>query len=120
MKKIYIILIGSFLLIAALTNPSRGVHISVFTQHTLSAYKEVFGRDIDEGSAGGHGSLTMYHVVSDVVHTRNFFFFSIDKYSYKGETRTIGIGALGRVYLLRKVDRENMKNARSVTDWVKF
>jgi hypothetical protein len=122
MKKISLIAIGLLLLFAAITNPSRKIHVAVVAGHVADTYKEIFGRDIGSGSAGGHGFFTMYEAVDGLIHTDNYLLFSITEYTNGRETKPIGIGAFGYVHLFRKVDKDNLKSRYhdSISDKIKF
>jgi hypothetical protein len=123
MKKIYIVLLvlGVLLLVAALTNPDEFKHLYAITEHAVTTFEETSGIKLFDDYDKARNFSAMAQIMGSITYSRDFFFFSTTVYFYEGETKTIGIGAFGYVYLFRKLDRENLRRYhKSTMDAIKF
>jgi len=115
MKKshIFSLVLGFILLTAVLTNPDQERHKEVlsakfnsYVQHHISEGPS--GTD-DEWLQAGHALEMMLagalidRILSNMLTIDNYVIFSTTKISWGGESRVIGIGAFGNVFLSRKM-----------------
>ena len=116
MKKSQIILaiITFVIVIAVLTNPNQDRHKEVlrakltsFMQKSMSRGVSVSNEEWDNSSnALGimFGGLIVEGIIANVVSTENYLVFSTTKVTWDGDTKVIGFGAFGNVYITDKLD----------------
>jgi len=111
MKKGYLtlIIIGAIVLIAIITNPPPERHKeAVKTEVNKLMQKEISKEAGDNGSTGQIfgallGGAVIDKMVDNMVSTDNYLLFSTTKVTWEGQTRVIGIGAFGNVFITRKI-----------------
>jgi hypothetical protein len=116
MKKRYVslLIIGLILLFAALTNPRTERHKEVI-KTKLKAYmqksmKESMTDTKDDWEQFGQalgmmvGTAIIEPIIDNLVSTDNYILFSTTKITWDGETRVIGIGAFGNVFITKELD----------------
>jgi hypothetical protein len=116
MKKnyIFLIIIGVIALIAILTNPNQDRHKEVI-KNKISSYmqksmKESLTNTENEWEQAGQalgimlGGALIDEIIDNLVSTDNFVLFSTTKINWEGETKVIGIGAFGNVFITSKLD----------------
>lgn len=97
------------LIIATITNPSKQDHIDAIKELLTGSINETIGDEL--GSADGWEAagaalgytlgMGMINTMADsFVHRKNFVVFSLTEISFKGESKIIGIGAFGNVWIL--------------------
>lgn len=116
MKGSYVIAltIGVIGFVAVLTNPDQNRHkevirnkINVYMQESI---KESLAESNDGWEQTGQalgmmlGGAIVDRMIESIVSTDNYILFSITKITWDGQTRVIGIGAFGNVYLTNKLD----------------
>jgi hypothetical protein len=112
MKKIYIVLLvlGVLLFVAAMTNPDVDTHRGAVSARVKPAMIEFLQEDDASDQAAMMApmlaGLAVDNYVSQLVSSRNYILFSTTEVTWLGESRTIGIGAFGNVYLSDKLDRD--------------
>lgn len=100
-----IIFFAIIILIAVLTNPSNEEH----KQAVKSVVNEVVQNSISEnesdlGKLGVlFGSSLAENLIENSVTRDNYILFSITKFTWKGESKSIGYGLFGNVFLSEKV-----------------
>ncbi len=116
MKKNYAVLftIGLLLLLAVITNPNQGRHQEVirgkFNSYLQKAMSEGLSETDNEWEQAGQAMGMMLataiidQVISNLVTTDNYLIFSITKLSWEDESKVIGIGAFGNVFITGKLD----------------
>ncbi|CAG5067967.1 hypothetical protein DYBT9623_00695 [Dyadobacter sp. CECT 9623] len=111
-----ILVAGVVLLVALLTNPSLDQH--------KSAVKIVAGKVVGEATqelekeenpfaalGAAMGSVMINSLVESIVSSQNYLVFSLTRITFEGESRTVGIGAFGNVFLFDKnLDPESLKS----------
>jgi len=113
-KTILIAGLGLIILIAVLTNPDQDRHKEVI-KNKLKVYiqksmKESMTETDDEWEQAGQalgvmiGGVIIDGVVNNLISTNNYVLFSTTKITWEGQTRIIGIGAFGNVFLTSKLD----------------
>lgn len=109
-----IIIFAAIVLIAIFTNPSTEEH----KQAVKSVVNRVVQNSVSENTSDMEnfgvllGSSLVEKLVENSVIRDNYLLFSITKISWKGESRNIGYGVFGNVFLSDKVkeafqDKEN-------------
>jgi len=109
MKKSNIILIvfATIILIAVLTNPSIEEH----KQAVKSVINQVVQNSISENKSDIEklgvlfGSSLAENLIENSVTRDNYIVFSITKFKWKGESKSIGYGLFGNVFLSEKVNK---------------
>ncbi len=120
MKRIHLLLAAGFLvLIAVLTNPNHVRHKEAIKSRVVSSIQESIGNgksevgsDLEQlGKALGMvvGGALIDVVIENLVSTSNYGVFSLSKITWEEETRVIGIGVFGNVFITRKLDEELRK-----------
>jgi hypothetical protein len=113
MKKRYMALVAIcfIALLAVFTNPKKDRHKEVLKAKLTAHLQRSADTNVEEASVGlGQafgvmlGSFVVDQVVNNLVSTGDYILFSTTRITWDGETRTIGIGAFGNVYLSGKVD----------------
>ncbi len=116
MKIIHIglFVIGLMLLLAILTNPNQDRHKEVvkaklnsYMQKSISEGLSGTGNEFEQaGQALGVmlGGPIIDGVISNIVTTDYLVIFSTTKISWEGESKVIGVGAFGNVFLTRELD----------------
>jgi short subunit fatty acids transporter len=116
MKKNYITLaiISLIVLVAVLTNPDQNRHKEVIKNKLITYLQKSIKKDQtkpkDELEEAGQalgimmGGMIVEKVLDNFLSTDNYIMFSTTKITWDGETRIIGIGAFGNVYLTRELD----------------
>ena len=116
MKKTHLILIAIVLigLVAVLTNPNQDRHkevvknkINLYLQKSM---KEDNAETNDEREKSGQalgmmiGVVLVNQIIDNLVSTDNYVLFSTTKVTWDGQTKVIGIGLFGNVFLTDKLD----------------
>jgi hypothetical protein len=116
MKKSYLFLgiLAFIILIAVITNPSQQSHqadvkskINSLMQTTL---KEDNSNDLGSGLGMLFGGVLIDKFVESYVTSNSYLIFSTTEVTWNGETKTIGFGLFGNVFLNKKID-ETFVNA---------
>ncbi len=117
MKSNYTVLIaiGLILLVAVLTNPNQDRHKEVlrakfnsYMQKSMSERHTESGNEWEQaGQALGMmlGGALIDGIISNLVITDNYVIFSTTKMTWKGESKVIGVGVFGNVFLTNKIDK---------------
>ena len=127
MKKSNIILIvfATIILMAVLTNPSSEEH----KQAVNSVVNQVVQNSISENGSDMEklgilfGSSLAEKLIENSVTRDNYIVFSITKITWQGESKSIGYGLFGNVFLSEKVNKafnkseiENYENTEAEVD----
>lgn len=116
MKKNYVVLIaiGLILLVAVLTNPNQDRHKEVirgkFNSYMQKSMSKGLSETDNEWEQAGQvlgmmlGRAMIDGIISNIVTTDNYVVFSTTKISWEGESKVIGVGAFGNVFLTGKLD----------------
>lgn len=116
MKKNYIALfaIGLIILVAVLTNPNQDRHKEVIRAKFNSYMQKSMSEGLSEtenkwkkaGQALGMmiGGAMIDGIISSILSTDNYVIFSTTKITWEGESKVIGVGAFGNVFLTGKLD----------------
>ena len=110
-KSIILLVIGILLIAAAITNPNTGRHKEVMkiklnklTQHPLPKSDEKLG-NTDSLLGMMLAEKFINKMVDQIISVDNYFLFSLTVANYRGNTKTIGFGAFGSVYITNQVDK---------------
>ena len=106
MKK-SIIICSVFVVIAAITNPNQSRHKEVL-EDKIKTYmqKSIKNQGSDEFvSLFGNllGNVIVSKLIDTFVSTDNYILFSTTKLTWQGETKVIGIGAFGNVFITKQL-----------------
>lgn len=103
-------------LIAAFTNPGLEKHkdaikakFNTYLQNSMMKnMSETDNKWEQTGNALGMmlGSALVDGMIDNMVSTDNYILFSITKVSWQGETKVIGFGAFGNVYISSELDQK--------------
>lgn len=116
MKKGYIttLILALILIIAVLTNPSQDLHKEAVKTKLNSYMQKSISERLSEsdnewkqaGQALGmmFGGALIDEFISNAVSIDNYVVFSTTKVTWERETKVIGIGFLGNVFLTSKID----------------
>jgi hypothetical protein len=109
-----LITVGIVVVIAAITNPGKQAHVDAVKEFLLESANEKMMTELDGankwetvGAALGYtlGVNVIDKMAGSFVRSRNFVIFSTTVVTYKGESKTIGIGGFGNVWLFKKIDQ---------------
>lgn len=116
MRKNHIIIssIAIILLVAVITNPNQERHKEVIKEKLNSYMHKTMSEGLSEsdneweqaGQALGMmlGGVLIDKIISNAITTDNYVIFSTTKMTWKGESKVIGVGAFGNIFLSNKVD----------------
>ena len=102
--------IGLFLLIAVITNPDQDRHEEVIKEKFNSYMQKSMTEGLSETDNGWEalgmalGVAMVNGIISNIVTTDNYVIFSVTKITWAGESKVIGVGAFGNVFLNGKLD----------------
>jgi len=117
MRKNYLFfgIIGIIVLVAILTNPNQNRHKEVvknklnsYIQKSMTESLTETDNDLEQaGQALGMmlGGALVDKMVDNLVSTNNYLLFSTTKINWKGQSKVIGIGIFGNVYITSKLDK---------------
>ena len=101
-------------LVAIFTNPGSERHketikskLNIYLQKVMKDnLKEASEEEQQAGQAIGMllGGAIIDRIIDNTLSTNNYLLFSTTKISWEGETKIIGIGAFGNVFLTGKLD----------------
>jgi hypothetical protein len=116
MKKRYLALVALLcvIILAIFTNPKQERHKEVL-KAKLNAHLQQSAEDGGNGASVGWeragqafgimlGGFIVEQAVNNLVSTDDYILFSTTRITWQGDTRTIGIGAFGNVFLSGKID----------------
>lgn len=122
MKNVVYFAIGLLVLVAVITNPGEETHKEVVKVKVSEDLVEVMGsasedrpkmHDIEDlwvgllQAAGAvFGELLLAGMIEDIVTADNYVLFSTTKITVEGESKVIGVGAFGNVFLSKKFDEK--------------
>lgn len=128
MKKfLTIVIIAAILVIAFMTNPNEEQHrlavkekLNSFLQDKINTEKENTNNYWEKaGLALGEvfGNVAVDKIIDNMISSNDYILFSTTKINLGKESKTIGIGAFGIVYISKKVDevlKESMLEDSSI------
>src|SRR5690606_37130232 len=103
--------IGTIILIAIFTNPNQDRHKEVirnkFNTIMQKSFKEEKKGENEVAQALGLmlGGALAGSLLDNLISTDNYLLFSTTKMMWEGETKVIGIGAFGNVFLLKDFEK---------------
>ena len=104
MKKNYIISgIIVLVLVLGFTNPSEQDHKNSVMKTLTKSVESTPTTNKWEQLGQNLGMMIVERFVDNAVKRSNFILFSFTKATYQGETKTIGFGVLGNVFLSEKI-----------------
>ena len=107
MKKGIVVLSLVLVIIAILTNPNQNRHKEVLEDKIKTYMQKAMGNQDDDGLDSLFGNLLGNVIVSTLidnfVSTDNYILFSTTKLTWQGETKIIGIGAFGNVFITKRL-----------------
>jgi hypothetical protein len=116
------IAIGVLLILAAITNPNKDAHIAAVKELILRSMNEKMVDSIGSsdnsfeaaGSALGYtlGMSLVDKMAESFIHVRNFVLFSVTEVRYQGNSKVIGIGAFGNVWILGNIEKSALENIK--------
>ncbi|MCK7538690.1 MAG: DUF4359 domain-containing protein [Marinilabiliales bacterium] len=116
MKRNYIslLLISLVVLVAVLTNPDQARHQDVIKNKLVTYLQKSIQKDqpepkneweqADQALGVILGGIIIEKVLDNFMSTDNYVVFSTTKITWEGESRIIGIGAFGNVYITKELE----------------
>jgi len=116
MKRNYITpaIISMIVLVAVLTNPDQNRHKEVIKNKLMTYLQKSISKNQtktkDDWEQAGQaleimlGGIIVEKVLENFMSTDNYVVFSTTKITWEGETKIIGIGAFGNVFLNKELD----------------
>jgi len=115
-KQIVLITVIVILIIAIFTNPNQSAHKEKVKTTITSLYQKQLKENQTTSNNGFEalgsllGTSLIATMVENGVSCDNYILFSITKFTYEGQEKSIGYGLLGNVFLSSKIDDSfNMK-----------
>ena len=108
---ITLLIISILLITAALTNPNTESHkkfmIIKLTKLTQQALPKSDDKMENTGSISGMllAEKFIKKMVDQIISVDNYVLFSVTIANYRGQTKTIGLGFFGHVYVTSQVDK---------------
>lgn len=121
MKKSYLIvaIVSLFIIVAVLTNPNQDRHKEVIKNKLMFYMQKSMNESLSDkeddikqtSQAFGVilGGVVIDGIIGNLISIDNYVLFSTTKITWEGETKVIGIGAFGNVFVTNKLD-EAMSN----------
>lgn len=113
-KHIILIFVGIILLVGVITNPNQDRHkevvknkLNVLMQNAMNeGLKNSDNGAKQFGSALGLmlGGVMLDRMIENMVSTDNYVLFSTTKITWEGETKLIGVGLFGNVFISSEID----------------
>jgi hypothetical protein len=113
-KLIITLIIIAIAIIAAITNPDKERHTEVVKSKVIASMQKALHEDANAkqedavvGEALGLmiGGFLIDQFLESNLSVENYIFLSITKLTWQGESRTIGIGAFGNVFITPEFDK---------------
>jgi len=104
-NKFGIFLMGIILTISMLTNPNESRQKEIL-KYKLNVHlqKILSENDVENQGFMFLGNLFVSGIVNNAISTDNYIVFSTTNYTYKGESKVIGLAAFGNVFLFNDLD----------------
>ncbi|WP_310378218.1 DUF4359 domain-containing protein [Flavobacterium sp.] len=109
-KQIVLITVVIILIIAIFTNPNQAAHKEKVKSTITSLYQKQLKENETTSSNGFEalgsllGTTLINTMVENGVSCDNYILFSITKFTYEGQEKSIGYGLLGNVFLSNKIE----------------
>ncbi|QBN17798.1 DUF4359 domain-containing protein [Flavobacterium nackdongense] len=109
-KQIALIAVSIILIIAIFTNPNQTAHKEKVKTTITSLFQKQLKENETESnnSFQALGSLLGTSLINTIVENGvscdNYILFSITKFTYEGQEKSIGYGLLGKVFLSSKIE----------------
>lgn len=120
------IIIGVLILIAILTNPNQDRHKSAIKNKFYAIYQKSLKQndtgDNNEWEQAGQaigmafGNIFIDGIIDNLVSTDNYILFSLTKITWDGNSKVVGMGVFGNVFISSQLDKkleENLLNDSS-------
>lgn len=117
MKKNYLALtiVGVVLIVAILTNPNQDRHKEAIKNRLTTQMQKSMKESLSKTDNGWEqvgqaiglmlGNAIIDKVLDNFVSTDNYLVCSTTKITWNGETKIVGIGAFGNVFLTKELDK---------------
>ena len=121
-KFLFPILLFLLLFVAALTNPNKDFHkinikLRVYKELNIDTTQKASNNIFDFFSeiSNSFGKSMVDKTVDELLQVDDYFFFSLTKINYQGQTKIIGIGAFYQIFLFVNLKEliESQKNANN-------
>lgn len=102
------VIVGIVAVVMLLTNPGLDQHKSAVKVFVTKLYTEATKEVVEDkenmfaGLGMAFGSLMINNLVDTMVSSQNLLLFSLTKMTSDGETKTVGIGVFGNVFIFIK------------------
>jgi hypothetical protein len=98
-------------LILVLTNPSERKHQEKVMAAFSKNLSKISSQNSYESAGQTLGLFLVEALIPKIVFRNNYVLFSLTEVSFQGQSKIVGIGILGNVYLSSKVD-ESLNNQK--------
>jgi hypothetical protein len=109
-----LVILSLIIIVAVLTNPDQDRHKEIIKNKLLTSLQKSMKQNQtqikDDWEEAGQalgiilGGVIIDGLLNNLMSTDNYVLFSTTKITWDGERKIIGIGALGNVFLTRKLD----------------
>ncbi len=107
------ILVSVFILITFFSNPKKEDHKDALKIKLTGIVEEILAEKSDDIIEFGIGRWVGDEIIDKAltsVSTDNYIFFSLTKFNYASDSRIIGFGFLGKVYISKSINKEMVIN----------
>jgi len=107
------VLVSLLVLITFLSNPKKDDHKDALKIKLTGIVEEILAEKSDNIFQFGFGRIIVDEIIDKTlksVSTDNYIFFSLTKYNYASDSKVIGFGFLGKVYISNSINKEMVIN----------
>lgn len=111
-----LILLAFILLIAFFSNPKSEEHKEYFRMKLSGIVEELLAEKSDNAFVLGFGKMLGDEVIKEFLKSisiDNYLFFSLTKMNWASESKIVGFGIFGRVYITNEINKEKVKGVIS-------
>lgn len=122
-RNIILIIIAIILLVGVLTNPNQDRHKEVVKNKLNTIMQKAMKEGLKNSDSGAGqlgsalglmlGGALLDRMIETIVSTDNYVLFSTTKITWEGNSKLIGIGAFGNVFISDKID-EALKDGKGL------
>ncbi|KAF0198613.1 MAG: hypothetical protein FD166_1254 [Bacteroidetes bacterium] len=108
------LLVTLFILITFFSNPKKDDHKDALRIKLSGIVEEILAEKSDNIFQFGFGRLIGDKIIDETlksVSIDNYVFFSLTKFNYASDSKILGFGFLGKVYISDKINREMVINS---------
>ena len=118
-KRLFALIVVVLLITAVITNPSAEKHEEAIKEKAEFILKQQLNYEHEDAVQLGmvlFGDRVVQQFVQSNIVIKNYYLFSVVQLRWQGEEATIGVGALGKVWLSGRIDEEVDKVIRALKE----